>query len=104
MRPQFSRNLHLVRVPFMPCKYVAPASHQMKVIAHQAIGMHLPAGLFASLAQRLQESVAVLVVRENRLAAIAPVQDVVHGPGIRDAQLASHARIVQKTNLSVNAI
>jgi len=52
--------------------------------------MHLPAGLFASLAQSFQESVAVLVVSENRLAAIAAIHDVVHCPGILDAQLASH--------------
>jgi hypothetical protein len=62
----------------------------MKVIAHQAIGMHLPAGLFASLAQSLQESVPVLVVSENRLAAITAIHDMVHCPGILDAQLASH--------------
>jgi hypothetical protein len=40
------------------------------MIAHQAIRMHLPLGLGASLAQRGQELLAVVVVPEDILALI----------------------------------
>lgn len=57
-------------------------NYQMKVIVHQVIGVHLPAGLFARLAQRLQKPYAIRVVRENHLTAVAAVHNVVHCPGI----------------------
>ena len=43
---------------------------QMEMIAHQAIRMHLPLGLDASLAQRGQELLVVVVVPEDILARI----------------------------------
>jgi hypothetical protein len=35
---------------------------EMKVVGHQAIGVHLPAGFLARFGQRLEEAVAVMVV------------------------------------------
>ena len=40
----------------------------MKVVAHQAVRMHLPAGLLTGLRQRLQQSFPVLVILENGLS------------------------------------
>jgi hypothetical protein len=47
----------------------------MKMVAHQAIRMHLPAGLLASLAQRLQLPLPVRVVGEDRFPSVAPIHD-----------------------------
>jgi len=48
----------------------------MKVIGHETIGMDLPAGFLAGLAQGLEESVAVRIILKDGLAPVAPVQDV----------------------------
>ena len=64
--------------------------HQMKMIAHQAVRVHLPLRFVTSLAQRGQELLAVLVVPEDILALVPTVHDVVHCPGIFNAQLARH--------------
>ena len=65
--------------------------HQMKMIVHQAIGMHLPAGLGAALAQGFQKKLAVLVILENRLPPISPVHDVINRAGILHSEFARHA-------------
>src|SRR5664279_4626132 len=46
--------------------------HEVKVISHQAIGVNLPARLFAGLAQRAEESLAILVIEEDRFTPISP--------------------------------
>jgi len=62
----------------------------VKMIAHQAIGMHLPARLLASLGEGLQEPLSILVVGKNRVPAIATIHNVIDRAGVLDAQLASH--------------
>jgi len=57
----------------------------MKVVAHQTIRMHLPAGLFAGLPQRLKEPVAILVVLEDGVATVATVHNVIDRTGILNA-------------------
>ena len=48
-----------------------PASHeQMIMICHEAIGVHLPAGLLAGFGQGLSEVLPVNVVQENSLAPV----------------------------------
>jgi hypothetical protein len=42
------------------------------VISHEAIGVNLPAGLFAGLAQRAEESLAILVIQENQFTPVSP--------------------------------
>ena len=64
----------------------------MKVIAHQAIRMHLPVGLAASLPQRAQEPLAICVVLADILALVPAVHHVIHRPRILDAQLARHGQ------------
>jgi hypothetical protein len=76
--------------------------HQMKVIAHQAIGVHLPASLFGSLAEGGQKLPAVLIVRKNRFAPVTAIHQMVYCPRVLDAQFASHAFTMQKIFLFVN--
>jgi hypothetical protein len=45
------------------------------MVAHQAIGMHLPLRLLAGLCQRCQQSVPVLIIGEDGLLPIAAVHD-----------------------------
>jgi hypothetical protein len=52
--------------------------HHMEKVAHQAIGLNLPAGFLASLGQGLQKILAVEVAQENGLAAVAAAHDVVN--------------------------
>ena len=48
--------------PFHPRDQIGLGSfnYQVKVVAHQAIGVHLPASLFARLGQSLKESLSIL--------------------------------------------
>jgi hypothetical protein len=52
--------------------------HEMKMIGHQAIGMNLPAGLLARVAEGLQEQPPVFVGWENRFPSISAIHDVIH--------------------------
>jgi hypothetical protein len=52
--------------------------HQMEMIRHENVGVNLPARLRASLAQRLDEPLAIRVVLEDRLPPIPAIQDVIH--------------------------
>ena len=45
-----------------------------------------------SLAQRGQELLAVMVVPEDILALVPTAHDVIHGPGILNAQLTRHGQ------------
>ena len=80
--------------PFHSCDQIGlrRLNHQMKMIGHQTIRMHLPARLEAGLAQCAQESLAVGVILEDRLTAIPSVEDVIKGSRILDSQLARHER------------
>src|SRR5208283_2220424 len=64
--------------------------HQVKVISHQAIGVDLPAGLFTCLAQRAKESLAILVIKEDRFAPISPTHQMVDGTGKLNSQRSRH--------------
>ena len=64
--------------------------HQMIVVAHQAIGMHLPAGLLARLGEGFYKIVTVHVIEEDVLAPVTPAHHMVHGAGIFNASLACH--------------
>lgn len=64
--------------------------HQVKVIAHEAKAVHLPAGLLAALLQAAQELMAVLLIAKDGFLVVAPVHDVIDGPGILDAHLPCH--------------
>src|SRR6266478_8352235 len=59
--------------------------HQMKVIAHQAIRMDLPAGLFTSLPERFKKALPVLVVIENGVAPVASAHQVIDRAAVLNA-------------------
>ena len=73
------------------------------MVAHQALGMYLPAGFQARLGQGLQKTLPVLVVLEDVLPPVTTVQYVIHRAGILNAQLPSHGRRIIILSGSVNA-
>jgi hypothetical protein len=52
--------------------------HQVKMVAHQAIGMHLPLGFLAGLAQRLQKELPILVITDDVFTMVSPIDDVIN--------------------------
>ena len=65
---------------------------EVKMVAHEAIGMHLPAGLQAGFSECLEEILAVNIVEIDVFAPIAAAQHVVNGTGILDPDLTWHGR------------
>jgi len=65
--------------------------HQVKMIAHQTIGMHLPIGLLARLGQCLEEILPVHIVHIDVLAPIPTAHHMVDGSRKIDSQLARHS-------------
>ncbi len=64
---------------------------QMKMIAHQAIGMHLPSSLETSLTQGPHKLHPIRVLVENRFAPVAPAHHVITRSGVFDMQRSWHA-------------
>ena len=77
--------------------------HQVEVIAHQAKGMHLPLRLLTRLLQSGQKALAVQIVLENILPAVATVDHVVNRSRILHAQFAGHPATLPRTAKSVNS-
>src|ERR1035441_3605391 len=48
--------------------------HQVEVVPHQAVSMHLPAGFLGTLRQRLEELLTINIIEKNVLSPVAPVQ------------------------------
>ena len=85
--------------PFHPGNEIYSRSFddQMKMIAHQAIGMHLPAGLRAGLAEYLEETVSVGVVAKDWLSPVASVHEMIKGAFVFDSDLAGHDLTCRKS-------
>jgi len=66
------------------------SDHQMKMIVHQAIGMHLPIGLCTHLAQGLQEEQPIRIVTEDGFFPVAAIQEVIDRPFVFHSELAGH--------------
>ena len=62
----------------------------MKMIRHEDIGVNLPARLSASLAQRVDEALAIRIIDEDQFAPVTAIHDVINRPSILDSQLAGH--------------
>ena len=58
---------------------------EMIVIIHQHVAVHHKASPFADLPKSRQEVLPILIVQENRLAPIAPAQQMIEGALILDA-------------------
>ena len=70
------------------------------MIRHEDVGVNLPAGLGAHLGEGFDPALAGLAIRifpEDRLAAVAAIDDVVDRAGILDSQLAGHDGRVART-------
>jgi hypothetical protein len=76
----------------------------MKVIAHQAISVNLPAGLRAGLRHGRQKPPAIPVIFKNCLPPVPTVQDVLDRPGILDVQLPSHDQTLKISTQRVKPI
>lgn len=70
---------------------------EMKMIGHQAIRMDFPAGLAASLAKGFQPQLAILVILEDGLAAVAAVHHVVKCARIFNSEFAGHLRMLERS-------
>ena len=57
-----------------------------EMMAHETIGVNLPAGLHASFAERAHERAPIVVVAKDRLTMIAATHQVVDSSRIFDAQ------------------
>lgn len=92
--------------PFHTRDKVRPRSldDEMKMIAHQAIGMHLPASLRASLAERFQEGFSVDLVAKNCLPSIPTVQQMIKRAFVFDPDLAGHAERFTKLAVAVSRV
>ena len=64
----------------------------MKMIVHQAIGMHLPIGLATGLSQGFQEESPVRIVTEDGLPPVAAIQEVIDRPFVFHSGFTCHAR------------
>lgn len=76
--------------------------HEMKVVAHQTISVHLPAGFLASFTQGFEKALAVLIIMENIFAPVAAVHEVVDRPFVLHAQPSGHGNNVSNLAHCVN--
>ncbi len=76
--------------------------HHMKMIWHEDIGVNLPARLGASLAQRLDEALAIRVIHEDPFAPVSAIHDVVNRARALDSQLTGHVGRVASAGLLIN--
>lgn len=66
--------------------------------------MHQPAGLLARLAQRVEETLAIGVVVEDRLAAVSAIEQVVNRAGILNPQFSRHESRLKWNAVAVNCV
>jgi hypothetical protein len=67
--------------------------HEMKVVALEAEGMHLPVRLGAGFTKGFEEVAAVGIVLEDRFAAVTSVHDMMDRTGIFEAQGTRYGRV-----------
>ena len=65
---------------------------QMKMVGHQAEGMHLPGGFFTSFGQGVHKKRSILVGAENGLPPVATVHNMIDGARIFDTKFSGHSR------------
>ena len=74
----------------------------MKMVRHEDIGVNLPAGLSASLAQRVDEALAIRIIHEDPFAPVTAIHDVINRASLLDSQLAGHDGGVALSALCIN--
>ena len=56
------------------------------MIAHEAVGVHLPTGFLTGLSQGFEEVLPVHIVQVNVFPAVPAAHDVVNGSGVLDSR------------------
>jgi hypothetical protein len=74
----------------------------MKMIRHEDIGVNLPARFVASLAQRLNQALAIGIIHDDPFAPITAIHDVINRARILDSQLAGHVPRMALAALFIN--
>src|SRR5437016_5297080 len=62
----------------------------MKMIIHEAIGMHLPIGFSASFGKSAQEPHPICVIQENGFPPVATIHYVINSTRVLNPKLAGH--------------
>jgi len=78
--------------PAHPCYQIGIGRfyHQVKMVRHQAVGMHLVTGLQARFGKRFEKVLAVHVIRKHVAFGIGATYDVVDAPRILHSEFARH--------------
>src|SRR5437899_9843061 len=74
----------------------------MKVIAHQAVGMDVPAGLHTGFSQRLEPLLPILIITKDVLPPVPSVHNVVDRSWILNAQFSGHEGRLKRIRIDVN--
>ena len=64
--------------------------NQVKMVAHQYIGVHADAEDLERAPQSLYKARSVMIVAENHAPVVAPAGDVIKSVGVQDPQWARH--------------
>jgi hypothetical protein len=64
---------------------------EMKMIAHQTIGINLPACPCARLAEYFQKAISVDIVAKNCFPPVASIEEMIESAFVFDPDLAGHA-------------
>jgi hypothetical protein len=72
------------------------------MIRHEDIGVNLPTGLSASLAQRVDEALSIRIIHEDPFVPVTAIHDVINRASLLDSQLAGHEGRVALGVLYIN--
>ncbi len=78
--------------------------NQMKVVAHQAIRVELPAGLLTRFSQSLEEVLPVNVIQEDILPPVSSAHHMVNGTRVLNTDFARHEAITARSLGSASLI
>ena len=77
---------------------------EMKMIAHEAVRMHLEIRFLTGFSQGLEEVLAVHIIGEDVLPAITTTHDVLDGTGVFDAELTRHRSKIPRRRHPVKSL
>ena len=78
--------------PAHPCHQIGIGRfhHQVKMVPHQTVGMHLITGLQTRFSKRLEKVLAIHVTQKDVAFAVRTTHDVVDGSKVLDSEFARH--------------
>src|SRR5690349_5596078 len=65
--------------------------NEMEMVAHEAVGMDLPASSFTAFAQGLEEQLPIFAIVKNMLQTIPAIHQVINRVRVFDAQFSRQA-------------